>query len=84
MLNIVRISKYSFIKLQYIFRAGDYGLRKLAVLNVSNENLVVLKWQNMHVISYIKFNAICSKTCPTCPTCYFAFNIGAFRTLTNV
>ena len=44
-------------------RAGDYGLRKLMMLNVSNGNLIELEWQ-IHVISNIKFTAISSKTYP--------------------
>ena len=44
-------------------RAGDYSLRKLIMLNVSNENLIELKWQ-IHVISNIKLTAIFSKTYP--------------------
>ena len=31
------------------------------MLNVSNENLIVLKWQKIHVFSNIKFTAIYSK-----------------------
>ena len=65
MLTVVRFSKYSFPKLQYISRARDYGLRKLKMLNVSNENLIALKWQNIHFISNVKFTAIYSKTCPS-------------------
>ena len=45
--------------------AGDYGLRKPKMLNVSNEIVIVLKWQNIHVIPNIKFTAINSKSCPS-------------------
>ena len=39
-------SKYSFPKkLQYIFRATGYGLRKSKILSVSHGNLSVLKRQ---------------------------------------
>ena len=48
-LTVVRFSKYSPPKLQYIFGAGDYDLRKTKMLNVLNENLIILKWQNIHV-----------------------------------
>ena len=65
LLTVVRVSKYSFPKLQHIFRAGDYGLRKPKMLNVSTENLIFLKWLNIYVISNIKFNGTYSKTCPS-------------------
>ena len=46
------------LKLHYIYRTADYGLRKSQMPRVSNGNLIVLKWQNIHVISYIKYTAI--------------------------
>ena len=45
--------------------ARDHGLRKPTVLRVSNGNLIILKWQNIHVISNIKYSAICGKTWPS-------------------
>ena len=42
-------------------RAVAYGLRKRRMLSVSNGNLIVLKWENIHVISNIKYVAIYSK-----------------------
>ena len=57
LLTVTRFSKYSFPKIQYIFRTGYYGLRKLKMLNVSNENLIELEWQNIDVISNIKFTS---------------------------
>ena len=63
LLTVVRFTKYSFPKLQYICRAGDYGLKKLKMLNVSDENLNVLKQQNIHSISKIKYITMYSTTC---------------------
>ena len=51
--------------LQYICRAVDYGLRKPEMLSVLNGNLIVLKWQSIHVISNLKYTAIYTKTCPS-------------------
>ena len=53
--------------LQYIYRTADYGLRKPQMPRVSNGNLIVLKQQNIHVISNIKYTAIYifSKTWPS-------------------
>ena len=44
--------------LQYIYRTADYDLRKPQMPRSSNGNLIVLKWQNIHVISNIKYTAI--------------------------
>ena len=63
LLTVVRFSKYSFPKkLQYIFRAGDYSLRKVKILHVSIGSLIVLKWKNTQIILNIKYTAIYSKT----------------------
>ena len=51
LLTFASFSKYLFPKLQYIFSARDYGLRKPTMLNV-------VKMLN------VKFTAIYSKTCP--------------------
>ena len=59
--------------LQYIFTAGDYGLRKPKMLSVSNVNLIVLKWQNIDVISNIKSGQ----------EVYFTFSRGVIR-ISNV
>lgn len=61
--TVVKFSNYtSSKKLQYIFRARDYGLRKSKMLSVPNRNTIVLKWENILVISNIKYTAIHSKT----------------------
>ena len=67
LLAFVVASKYSFPKkLQHIFRAGDYSLRKTKMRNVSNGKLIVLKSENIYVLLNIKYTAIiCSKTRPT-------------------
>ena len=44
------------------FLVADYDLRKPKILSVSNGNLIVLKWQNMHVFSNLKYTAIYNKT----------------------
>ena len=55
LLTVVSFPKYSFRKnLQYIFRAGDGSLRKAKMLSVLNGNLIVLEWENVHVILNIK------------------------------
>ena len=38
-------------------------LRKPKTPNVFDENLILLKWQNINVISNVKYTAIYSKTC---------------------
>ena len=49
-------NRYSFPKrFLYICRTRDYGLRKAKMFSVLNVNLVVLKWQNIHVISNINY-----------------------------
>ena len=63
LLTVVRFTKYSFPKLQYIRTTGNHGLKKPKMLNVSNENLTVLKWQNIHSISKIKYITMYSTTC---------------------
>ena len=45
-------------------KTADYGLRKPKMPRVLNGNLIVLKWQNIHVISNIKYTTIYSKTLP--------------------
>ena len=83
LLAVAVVSKYSFPKnLQYIFRAGEYSLRKTKMHNVSNGNLIVLKSENIYVLLNIKYTAIiCSKTRPRV---YFIFSRSIFRTLSNV
>ena len=57
LLTVLRSQKYSFPqKLQHIYRTANYGLRKPEILRVSNR--IVLKSQNIHVISNIKYTAI--------------------------
>ena len=63
LLTVVRFPKCSFPNLQYIFRAADYGLRKPKMLNVLDENLIPIEWQDVNVISNVKYTAIYSKTC---------------------
>ena len=59
LLTVLRSSKHSFfLKLQCIYRTGGYGLRKPQMPSVSNGNLIALKWQNIHVVSNIKYSAI--------------------------
>ena len=41
--------------------AADYGLRKPKILCVSYGNLIVLKWQNIHVFSNLKYTVIKTK-----------------------
>ena len=53
-IKVANIFKYSYIKLQHIYRTVDYGLRKPYMSRVSNGNLIVLKWQYIHMISNIK------------------------------
>ena len=48
---------------------------------VLNGKLIVLKWQNIHAISNIKYTTIYSKTDQAV---YFTFSRGIFRTLPNV
>ena len=43
------------LKLQSIYRTVDYSLRKPQMPRVSNGNLIVMKWQNIHMISNICF-----------------------------
>ena len=43
-------------------RAADYGPRKPKVLSVFNGNLIILKWQNIHVVSNLKYTTIYTKT----------------------
>ena len=81
LLTVVRVSKYSFPKLQHIFRAGDYGLRKPKMLNVSTENLIFLKWLNIYVISNINLMEHIAKPVQAV---YFTFSRGVFRTLSDV
>ena len=56
------------------------------MLRVSNENLIVLKWQNIHVISNIKYTAIYIYiyiyiyVAKHGQAVYFAFSRGVFRT----
>ena len=59
LLTVLRSQKYSFPqKLQHIYRTANHGLRKPEIPGVSNRNLIVLKWQNIHVISNMKYTAI--------------------------
>ena len=44
----------SLIVTVYIYRTADYGPRKPEMPRILNGNLIVLKWQNIHVISNIK------------------------------
>ena len=44
---------------------ADYNLRKPKMLGVSNGNLIVPKWQNIHDISNIKYIVKYSKTWPS-------------------
>ena len=46
------------LKVTVYIQDADYGLRKPQMPSVSNRNLIVLKWQNIHVISNIKYTAI--------------------------
>ena len=62
-------------------KTADYGLRKPKMPRVLNGNLIVLKWQNIHMISNIKYTTVYSKTWPRT---YFTFRRGEFRTLLNV
>ena len=57
----------SLIVTVYIYRTADYGPRKPEMPRILNGNLIVLKWQNIHVISNIKYTAIYiySKTWPS-------------------
>ena len=50
-----------------MYRTADYGPRKPEMPRILNGNLIVLKWQNIHVISNIKHTAtyIYSKTWPS-------------------
>ena len=66
LLIVVSFSRYSFPKkLQYIFKAGDYSLRKANMLNISNGNLIVLKWGKHTCYFKCKiYTAIYSKTWP--------------------
>ena len=47
----------SLIVTVYIYRTADYGPRKPEMPRILNGNLIVLKWQNIHVISNIKYTA---------------------------
>ena len=59
LLTVVSFPKCSFRKnLQYIFRAGDGSLRKAKMLSVLNGNLIVLEWENVHVIFKHKIKEI--------------------------
>ena len=44
-----------------MFRAADYSLRKTKILSIWNENIIVLKWQYLHVISNIKYTEYIAK-----------------------
>ena len=49
-----------------MYRTADYGLRKPEMPSVLNGNLIVLKRQNIHVISNLRCNAIYNtKTWPS-------------------
>ena len=55
---------------------------------VSNGDLIVLKWQNLHVISNIRytaiFTAIYTYIAKPGQAVYFTFSRGVFRTISNV
>ena len=59
-----RISRHftNFYFPENVLVAADYDLRKPKMLNVSDGNLIVPKWQNIHDISNIKYIVIYSKT----------------------
>ena len=53
------------IKVTVYMQDPRLRLRKPKMPRVLNGNLVVLKWQNIHVISNIKYTTIYSKTWPS-------------------
>ena len=52
------------------------------MFRVSNGNIIVLKWQNIHVISNIIYTAI--YIAKPGQAVYFTFSRGVFRNLSNV
>ena len=59
------LKKFISIKVQYICRDADYRLKKPKMLSVLNGNLIVLIWQNIHVVSNLKYTATYIKTWPS-------------------
>ena len=53
------------IKVTVYMQDRRLHLRKPKMPRVLNGNQIVLKWQNMHVISNIKYTTIYSETWPT-------------------
>ena len=61
--NLCKVLK-TFISIKVTVYTQDRRLRKPKMPRVLNGNLIVLKWQNIHMISNIKYTTIYSKIWP--------------------
>ena len=82
-LKILRTSVSQKKLQQRLLAAADYDLRKPKMLRVSNGNLLVLKCQNIHVISNLKYTAMYNKAWRG-SLLYIQQRRIPFRTLSNV
>ena len=82
-LKILRTSVSQKKLYQRLLAAADYDLRKPKMLRVSNGNLLVLKCQNIHVISNLKYTAMYNKAWRG-SLLYIQQRRILFRTLSNV